>query len=107
MGREGYGEVTFLEEVDVRALQINSIIKIEYGEIVVYPDDQSKPPPGQGLNVPARLTLEKVWPQSGKRDTVSLDRKEAALKRSCQKNGMKFVQYRRDSGEWVFDVPGF
>lgn len=31
-------------------------------EVTVFPDESMKPPPGEGLNRLAEITLERVWP---------------------------------------------
>ncbi|KAL0441684.1 UNVERIFIED_CONTAM: Nuclear pore complex protein [Sesamum radiatum] len=57
VGRVGYGHVKFIGETDVRCLDLDSIVKFNRCEVVVYEDDSSKPLVGEGLNKPAEVTL--------------------------------------------------
>lgn len=47
IGRKGYGNVYFPEEMDVYGLNIDELVHFRYREINVYPDDEKKPPVGQ------------------------------------------------------------
>ena len=108
VGRADVGEVAFLRRVDVRGLDLDAIVTIEKGKILLYPEPASgdaspgaaaddsetpaqsrrrqkasvssttpagataseppgatavappKPPPGEGLNVPAMLTFRRM-----------------------------------------------
>jgi nuclear pore complex protein Nup98-Nup96 len=112
VGRKGIGNVLFLEPTDVRGLDIDNIVEFEPGEIVVYPDEHYKPPVGRGLNKPARVTLQKLFPldkATGRRkvDDASLARYEAKIRKSTQKLGARFISYDRTTGDWIFEVEHF
>lgn len=47
IGRKGYGNVYFPDEMDVAGLNIDELVHFRYREINVYPDDSKKPPVGQ------------------------------------------------------------
>lgn len=81
---------------------------------MIYQDDEIKPPLGEGLNRKATVTLDRVWPndKTTKQPITSPDRIAATnfvvkLQRSCAKLGTKFVDYRSDTGSWVFNVEHF
>jgi nuclear pore complex protein Nup98-Nup96 len=105
VGREGFGQIQFLEPVDVRGLDLNQLIVIEQHLINVFPDDATKPVRGQGINVPARITIEGAWP--AKRDAKSVEEYEAFLRKKGSRRKQRFVDYDRQRGAWTFDVPGF
>lgn len=62
VGHKGYGRVLFLGVTDVVNLDIDAAVHIRRKEITVYPDDETKPPEGSGLNKRAEVTLIGVWP---------------------------------------------
>lgn len=81
---------------------------------MIYQDDETKPPLGEGLNRKATVTLDRVWPndKTTKQPITNPDRIAATnfvvkLQRSCAKLGTKFVDYRSDTGSWVFNVEHF
>lgn len=53
-----HGSIEFLSKVDLRDLDLDSLINIQKTFIEVYPC--KSPPIGTGLNVPARLTLKSL-----------------------------------------------
>lgn len=47
IGRKGYGNVYFPDEIDVGGLNIDELVHFRYREINVYPDESKKLPVGQ------------------------------------------------------------
>ncbi|WVQ98527.1 hypothetical protein IAU59_005653 [Kwoniella sp. CBS 9459] len=114
-GRRGYGEVTFLEPVDLTLAPLDdlldTIIVFDQSELSVYPDDYSaKAPQGQGLNVPARITLENVFSHDKATKEPVRDpsdpRYTRFLKRVKNIPNTEFVGYT-DDGTWTFKVEHF
>ena len=64
VGRVGYGEVRWLDEVDLRGVNLDQVISMDRDTITVYDDKDTtteKPSMGNGLNKPALLTLYSVF----------------------------------------------
>lgn len=63
IGRKDYGEVQFLQAVDVSGLDFDPIIEIDKGRIQLYGNERIPAPAlGSALNVPAMLTFRWVMP---------------------------------------------
>ncbi|KAJ1527107.1 hypothetical protein ONE63_008642 [Megalurothrips usitatus] len=114
VGREGYGNVFFEDKFDVADLNLDEIVHFRHKEVVIYPDDQSKPPIDQGLNRRAQVTLDRVWPMDKTNhesimepDRLSKMDYEGKLRRVCAKMGARFKEYRPQTGSWVFTVDHF
>ncbi|XP_017031633.1 nuclear pore complex protein Nup98-Nup96 [Drosophila kikkawai] len=114
VGREGYGNVFFGKELDVAGLNIDEIVHFRNREIIIYPDDDNKPPIGQGLNRDAQVTLDQVWPlDKTKHEAIKEPQRllemdwEGKLRRVCDKNDTRFIEYRPETGSWVFRVKHF
>lgn len=80
----------------------------------MYPDDSKKPPEGEGLNRRAEITLDRVWPvdkSTGEYITdperLAIMRYEERLARAAHRLQAKFIEYRPDTGSWVFRVNHF
>ncbi|XP_052746046.1 nuclear pore complex protein Nup98-Nup96 isoform X1 [Bicyclus anynana] len=114
IGRKNYGNVYYDCELDVAGLDLDALVHFMNKEILIYPEDEDKPPVGQGLNRRAIVTLERVWPRdkTEKRPITEPDRLlkmdyEGKLRRVCDKHDTKFVEYRPQTGSWVFRVEHF
>lgn len=46
----GYGSIYFEGEVNLTNLNLDEIVHIRRKEVIVYPDDDQKPPISEGLN---------------------------------------------------------
>ncbi|KAF5094074.1 hypothetical protein D0Z03_002199 [Geotrichum reessii] len=135
VGRKGYGQIEFLKPVDLSSLLLptdkpitkSQIEDAVFDNVVVfvqracalYPDSSSagnkdtkrsvaaKPPTGQGLNVPARISLLGVW--SVTRDTrepvkdPSRRLYQLHLKRLQKLPNQEFVSFDAATGTWVFN----
>ena len=111
IGREGYGNIHYTGNVDVGNLNLDEIVHIRHKEVIVYPDDGEKPGLGEGLNRPAQITLDKVWPvDKSTGDIINCPERvrslgyEERLERASTKLGAKFIEYRPETGSWVFKV---
>ncbi|XP_071847086.1 nuclear pore complex protein Nup98-Nup96-like isoform X3 [Apostichopus japonicus] len=114
IGREGYGSVFFPGVTDISNLNLDEIVYFRRKEITVYPDDDSKPAEGEGLNKRAEVTLDRTWPvdKSSREPITDIERLNALgyeekLERATTKLGAKFIEYRPETGSWVFEVPHF
>jgi len=63
VGRLGYGSVFWRGPIELQEpLDLDEIVHFRNKEVVVYPDESKKPEIGYGLNKPAEVSLENVWP---------------------------------------------
>nr|XP_034193442.1 nuclear pore complex protein Nup98-Nup96 [Osmia lignaria] len=114
IGREGYGNVYFPDSFDIYGLNLDEIVHFRHKEVIIYPDDEKKPPVGQGLNRKAQVTLDRVWPHdkslhkpiTDPRRLVTIDYEEK-LRRVSAKHDTRFLEYRPETGSWVFKVDHF
>ena len=136
IGRRGFGEIHFPDKTDVYGMNLDllgeqlteivllpawmndimhthslSLVLIDLKEVQVYPDDDNKPPVGQGLNKTAIVRLEGNWPvdKTSRELVTDPERIEKMgyvnkLKRSTSKIGGTFIDYFPDSGTCVFQV---
>ncbi|EIN10946.1 hypothetical protein PUNSTDRAFT_119779 [Punctularia strigosozonata HHB-11173 SS5] len=118
VGRVGYGQIEFLAPVDLTGVPrldalFGDLILFEDAECAVYPnsDEADKPPPGEGLNVPARITLWKCWPLDKSTQEPIKDKNHPAAikfqKRLAKRKHIKHEHWDLEEGKWVFRVESF
>ncbi|KAF9352830.1 hypothetical protein BGX26_009367 [Mortierella sp. AD094] len=117
VGLPGYGSVSFLEPVDLSTVPSLSsicghIVLFQPRICIVYPDEHNKPPRGQGMNVPALISLENCWPvDKSTREPVKFEKSSPQyaqhLKRLKRQSETTFIEFNTDDGTWTFRVEHF
>lgn len=114
VGRVGYGNVHFPDRINVTNLNLDEIVHIRNQEIVVYPENVEKPPVGTELNRPAQCTLDNVFPKDPTTKELITDPQQILkvdftqrLTIVAQRQGSKFIEYRPETGSYVFAVEHF
>ncbi|ERL95449.1 hypothetical protein D910_12711 [Dendroctonus ponderosae] len=114
IGRRGYGNVYFPDKIDVAGLHIDELVHLCYREVTIYPDDSKKPPVGEGLNRRAQVTIDNVYPKRTANNELIKDVGELTemrfaekLRKITEKKNGRFVDYRPETGSWVFKVDHF
>ncbi|GAA5943757.1 uncharacterized protein JCM15063_005828 [Sporobolomyces koalae] len=118
VGRTGFGQVAFSQPVDLTTLDtvedlLGGIVRLEDRNATVYPEEYEdmKPPAGEGLNVPATITLENCFPldKSTRKPIKDADhpRVQQHVKRLRNLDGTEFVDFEAETGKWTFDVQEF
>ncbi|GJJ16105.1 hypothetical protein Clacol_010384 [Clathrus columnatus] len=116
VGRVGYGTVQFLEPVDLTTVPSiadipGKIIAFEHMECTLYTDERLRPPPGEGLNVPARIKLDRCWaPDKSTREPIKDPENlkyQQRLRKMQNQEGTEFVNFEKETGVWEFLVQEF
>eukprot|EP00803_Ostreobium_quekettii_P005053 evm.model.scf_416.3 EVM.evm.TU.scf_416.3 scf_416:50932-55509(-) len=110
VGRTGYGELKFLEPVNVEGLNVCDLVSITRGMVSLYEKSPKRdvPVPGQGLNQPAEVKLLDIF-KTDKRGEVLDDQASKvafknSLKKYCKRVDATFVSYDMEDGTWIFRV---
>ncbi|RKK99690.1 hypothetical protein BFJ68_g13095 [Fusarium oxysporum] len=117
IGRENVGVIRFKHPVDFTGIDLESLLGglviLESRSATVYPDSFGlKPPPGEGLNVPASISLESSWPRK-KTKGEDLSEVEARrlvashIERLKSVTRTSFESYSEEVGTWTFSVNRF
>ncbi|XP_022108489.1 nuclear pore complex protein Nup98-Nup96-like isoform X2 [Acanthaster planci] len=114
IGRVGYGSVFFPGVTNLANMNLDEIVHFRRKEITVYPDDTHKPSVGERLNKKAEVTLDRTWPtdKTTRKPITDVERLitlnyEDKLEKATAKLGAKFIEYRPETGSWVFQVQHF
>jgi nuclear pore complex protein Nup98-Nup96 len=118
VGRVGYGEIHFLDPVDLTGLSKldelkGQVVRFDDKECTVYPDsdDADKPSPGTGLNVRARIVLVRCWAvDKATREPIKDENHPSAVKHLKRLKNMRdthFESFDLSEGKWTFTVDHF
>ncbi|KAG0373483.1 hypothetical protein BGX24_011638 [Mortierella sp. AD032] len=116
VGLPGVGSVSFSEPVDLTTVPsltsiCGHIVQFSHKICVVYPEDQNKPARGEGMNVPALISLERCWPvDRASREPMIVEKNSPAfanhVKRLKRQAETEFVDFT-ENGTWTFKVRHF
>ncbi|KAL4076294.1 nucleoporin autopeptidase-domain-containing protein [Scleroderma citrinum] len=118
VGRIDYGEIRFIEPVDLTGLPklgalLGELVRFDDKECSVYPDgdDADKPAPGSGLNVRARIALVRCWAtDKATREPIKDEKDPRHVKHLKRLKSMKDTQFESfdiKEGKWTFTVDHF
>ena len=107
--RPNIGKIEWEGDTDLRRLDLDLIVNIEKRGVEVYDSEEAaliKPEVGQGLNKPAMVYLDNIFPPD---DASDLKKSQflIKLKKICLKSGSEFIDYDPDHGQWSFRVEHF
>lgn len=108
--KPGIGCIAFHGITDCRGMDIQSLVHLDVGEVLVYPDQSKKPKPGHGLNKCATVTMLQCWPPNGRgnlEDAASRDRYRGKIKQMTEQKRARFIDYDCCTGIWKFQVEHF
>jgi len=108
--RPGVSSIVFHGSTDCTGLDIPRLVRLAPGEVLVYPEPGSKPPPGQGLNKHATVTMHGCWPPNARgrlQDVRSQERYREKIRRMTEERGATFLDYNCSTGVWRFQVEHF
>ena len=96
----GYGEICFLEPVDVRGLDIDTVVEFKHGQLFLYDGMDPPPPVGEGLKKKADVTLEGVG--TSKPGVAARAKFERKIAEATQKLGAELLEYNPETRVWRF-----
>ena len=120
IGRKGCGTISFNYDVDLTAFATDfegqlfdkTVIFHSSKTVEVYPDHNTKPMMGYGLNIPATISLEGIYPidKVTKKAHVNPENSseiQVLIRRLKNMNEMEFISYNPFGGIWTFKVEHF
>jgi hypothetical protein len=112
LGHRSFGEIAWVEPVDLRHVDLRSLARFERGAVTVNVDGLGAG--GSGLDGPATVKLLDVWPADAETgrpqktvDEARLSAHETRLAAMCAQSGSLFLGYDRTTGVWTFLVSSF
>lgn len=109
VSRPEVASITFHGLTDCSDLHIPSVIQLEVGEVLVYPNANKKPPIGSGLNKRATVRMYQCWPPNTDiaDDPSARDRYTKKIQHMTEKKSAQYIDYDCATGIWEFQVDHF
>ncbi|CAE8662831.1 unnamed protein product, partial [Polarella glacialis] len=102
------GSVVFHGLTDCAELDIDKMVVLKKGYVLVYPDSKTKPPAGQGLNKRSTVTMYQCFPPGeAVIDEDNMDYKNKIQKMTEENSACTFLDYNCQTGVWKFEVDHF
>jgi hypothetical protein len=98
-----HGRIKFLSPVDIRELNLDTIVLIEPMRARLYDKPAVKPKKGEGLNVPCEIYLYNVKCRENLTEEEIKEYKEALMK-SVREKGAKFIAYDEKESILVISI---
>ena len=109
--RHGFGSVEWDGAVDVRGVDIDTVVVIESKNVSVYDKAEEtgeKPEQGSKLNRPAVITMFDIFPKEGAESSPEAKAKlRRKIEKSTKKMGAELLSFEEESGVWKFRVGHF
>jgi nuclear pore complex protein Nup98-Nup96 len=111
--KENVATIDFHEPVDPSEVNFDKDVVLAEGLVDVYRNKRTIPGEGSGLNGPAVISMNGIWPkdQFGNRrrgtDHGRLSAFEGELRRFCARKSADFLFYLPDRGLFQFGVANF
>jgi len=110
ISRPDVGSILFHGSTDCSNINFELIVRLEIGEVLVYPDSSLKPPIGVDLNKPATVTMYQCWPPNGNKmlqDPGSQERYKNKIRKMTEEKNAQFLDYECSTGIWKFSIEHF
>lgn len=75
VGRTDFGSIFWPGPLDIGHIDLDEIVHIEQNQVIVYPNELTKPKVGVELNRPAEVNIEKIWPIGKNKQVVKVIKK--------------------------------
>lgn len=92
-------EIEWLDEVDLRGVNLDDIVQMSHMEVAIYEDSSYKPLHGEELNKPCKVTFYRVLPKKNQSTEQALKK----WKKAIEKDGAKIISYDEFS---KYDIDG-
>lgn len=72
IGRVGFGSVFWPGPLELGLIDLDEIVYIEQNQVIVYPNELTKPKVGVDLNRTAEVNLDKIWPHGKNKQVIKV-----------------------------------